>query len=306
MSLRTQYKILPALSSLRHSCLAIVSLMVVPFLLASSAECTAKVLSAPGLKNVIESVEKNLGGRVGVALLDVRNASGWYYRADERFPMASTSKALVCALLLKSGPAALTKKVKVLESDILEYAPVSKTLTGQYVTASDLCAATMRTSDNTAVNEVLDTLGGPKAVTAFLRQIGDTSTRLDRNEPTLNEGRPGDVRDTTTPRAMAKTLQELIFGDTLNQQARSTLINWLKGNEVGGPLLRAGLPNDWQIADRTGAGGFGTRGVVAAVWPTGRSPVVIVIYLTNTKASMEQRNAAIARIGREIAATLRV
>lgn len=219
--------------------------------------------------------------------------------------MASTSKALVCALLLKSGPAALTKKVKVLESDILEYAPVSKTLTGQYVTASDLCAATMRTSDNTAVNKILDTLGGPKAVTAFLRQIGNTSTRLDRNEPTLNEGRPGDVRDTTTPRAMAKTLQELIFGDTLNQQARSTLINWLKGNEVGGPLLRAGLPNDWQIADRTGAGGFGTRGVVAAVWPTERSPVVIVIYLTNTKASMDQRNAAIARIGREIAATLK-
>ncbi len=104
---------------------------------------------------------------------------------------------------------------------------------------------------------------------------------------------------------MAKTLQELIFGDTLNQQARSTLINWLKGNEVGGPLLRAGLPNDWQIADRTGAGGFGTRGVVAAVWPTERSPVVIVIYLTNTKASMDQRNAAIARIGREIAATLK-
>lgn len=58
MSLITQYKILPALSSLKHSCPAIVSLMIVPFLLASSAECTAKVLSAPGLKSVIESFEK--------------------------------------------------------------------------------------------------------------------------------------------------------------------------------------------------------------------------------------------------------
>ena len=126
-------------------------------------------------------------------------------------------------------------------------------------------------------------------------------TRLDRNEPSLNEATPGDLRDTTTPQAMVQTLQSLVLGDALKTSDRDRLTDWLRHNEVGGPLLRAGVPESWNVADRTGAAGYGTRGVVAVMWPPERAPLVAAVYITETKASMEARNAAIAAIGKVIA-----
>ncbi len=122
-------------------------------------------------------------------------------------------------------------------------------------------------------------------------------TRLDRQEPELNEATPGDPRDTTTPAAMATSLRRLILGDDLSTSSRSQLTAWLVADEVGGPLLRAGLPKNWCIGDRTGAGGHGSRGVIAVIWPPGRAPIVAAIYVTDTGATMDQRNQAIAELG---------
>lgn len=262
------------------------------------------VASGDSIENAIQAAERRLGARVGVAILDTGGNRSWLHRADERFPMASTSKVLACAALLKGGAQLMERQTTILESDLQSYSPVTKTLVGNQVAAAELCAITMRTSDNTAVNRVLEILGGPQAVTSFARHLGDRVTRLDRNEPSLNEGRPGDPRDTTTPRAMADTLRELVLGSTLEAQARDQLVEWLKSNEVGGPLLRAGIPPDWGIADRTGAGGFGTRGVVAVMWPPEHAPLVAAIYVTETEASMDERNAAISEIGKAIASEL--
>jgi len=185
-------------------------------------------------------------------------------------------------------------------SELQSYSPVTKHLVDRQLSASELCGITLRTSDNTAVNKVLEILGGPQAITAFLRRLGDDVTRLDRHEPALNEGRPGDPRDTTTPRAISSTLSQLTLEAGLDRSAREQLVQWMESNEVGGPLLRAGMPKDWRIADRSGAGGFGTRGVVAVIWPPACGPIVAAVYLTETDASMDARNAAISEVGRAI------
>lgn len=251
-----------------------------------------------------QEAEQSLQARVGVAVLDTADAQLWQYRADERFPMASTSKALICAALLARGQGAMKTAWLVKEEAIQSYAPTTENMVGQYVSAAQLCAITMRNSDNTAANGVLEMLGGPGAISSFLHTQGDTVTRLDRNEPDLNEATPGDPRDTTTPQAMVQTLQKLVLGEGLESTSRDRLIDWLRHNEVGGPLLRAGVPESWLVADRTGAGGYGTRGVVAVMWPPERAPLVAAVYITETKASMEERNAAIARIGKAIAASV--
>jgi beta-lactamase class A len=255
-----------------------------------------------GIVAAARSAEANLKAKVGLAVHDTGSGRTWLRNADDRFPMASTFKALACAALLDAGPQKLATTVTIAQGDLQSYAPVTRTMVGRTVPASELCAITLRTSDNTAANKVLEVLGGPAAVTSFLRSIGDATTRLDRTEPELNEGRPGDPRDTTTPSAIADTMNRLILGTALEVDARRQLAEWLVGNEVGGPLLRAGIPADWRIADRTGAGGFGTRGVVAVMWPPARAPIVAAIYVTATDASMDDRNAAIAGIGRAIAA----
>lgn len=252
-----------------------------------------------------QAAEHKLKARLGLAVHDTGDGRSWLYRADERFPLVSTAKVLICGALLHQGPASMDTTVRIRQGDILSYAPTTKDLVEQEVSASELCAITLRNSDNTAANGALRVVGGPGAVTSFLRTIGDRATRLDRDEPSLNEGKPGDPRDTTTPQAMARTMQALVLGNALDTASRKQLAGWLIRNEVGGPLLRAGVPGDWQVADRTGSGGFGTRAIVAVVWPPKRAPIVAAIYLTETEASIDERNAAIASIGQAIAASLR-
>lgn len=250
------------------------------------------------LAKAAQAIEKQLKAEVGLAVYRAGDGSWSLYKPDQRFPMASTFKVLACAALLASDvPDTPSLKVEDLE----DYSPVTEKLVGQSVSPFDLCAATMRTSDNTAANLVLRAIGGPPAVTQFVRELGDTITRLDRWEPDLNAGTPGDPRDTTTPRAMAQTLYRLILGDGLAAQDQAVLTDWLRANEVGGLLLRAGIPADWIIGDRTGAGGNGTRGVVAVLGPSGHPPLVAAIYISRTEASMDMRNAAIAELGRVIA-----
>jgi beta-lactamase class A len=252
------------------------------------------------LSRKLVEIEARLGGRLGVAILDTGTGQEWLHREYERFPLNSTFKVYACAGLLARVDAkeeTLQRKVSFQKSDLVTYSPVTEKHVGVGMTLSELCGAAMAMSDNTAANMVLKSLGGPEGFTAFMRSIGDEKTRLDRRETDLNEAKPGDPRDTTTPAAALKSLQKLVLGKGLSEKSRSQLERWMIGNEVSGPLLRASLPEDWQIGDRTGAGGHGSRSVVAIIWPPNRKPVVVAIYLTETEASMEERNRAIAEIG---------
>jgi beta-lactamase class A/beta-lactamase class A CARB-5 len=165
------------------------------------------------------------------------------------------------------------------------------------MTLAELCEATITLSDNTAGNLILEAIGGPQGLTGFLRTIGDEVTRLDRWEPELNESSPGDARDTTSPNAMANTIQTLLFTDALSAAARLQLETWLRGNAVGDALLRAAIPENWSIGDKTGAGGFGSPSIAAVLWPPQRGPIIAAIYITETDATFGERNAAIAAIG---------
>jgi beta-lactamase class A len=104
------------------------------------------------------------------------------------------------------------------EKQLLAYAPVTR----QHVkeggmTMEGLCAAAIEQSDNTAGNLLLEAIGGPASLTDFARSLGDSFTRLDRNEPTLNDTVAGEERDSTTPAAMCRDLQRLLRSDFLRR-----------------------------------------------------------------------------------------
>jgi beta-lactamase class A len=162
---------------------------------------------------------------------------------------------------------------------------------------ADFCAAAIGVSDNTAANYVLAALGGPQGLTQYFRTLGDATSRLDRTETDLNENLPGDPRDTTTPDAAVADLRKILLGDVLQPASRERLTQWMVEDKVAGPLLRAALPEGWRIADKTGAGERGSRGIVAVIWPPGRGAIVVAIYLSEAPTSMDARNAAIAHIG---------
>ena len=268
-------------------------------------------LSAAGhdfqtVEQAIVALEGKLSARIGVTVLEVKTGEQWSYKGDERFPLTSTFKTLACAKLLQDAERQrlkLTDSVTVQKSDLVTYSPVIEKQVGQAVTLNAACAAAMHTSDNTAANIVLHAVGGPEGITRFMRELGDPVTRLDRREPELNQGLAGDERDTTTPNAIARSLQTLLFGSALSPSSRQQLQRWMEQNQVTGNLLRSVLPAGWTIADRSGAGGFGARSITAVVWPntaTPPSPLIISIYIADTDAPMEARNQAIVTLGQAI------
>ena len=258
---------------------------------------------ASQLNEDISLLEQQTSSRIGVSVWDTQADERWDYRGDERFPLMSTFKTLACAKMLSdmdSGKLSKNATAKVDERSIVVWSPVMDKLAGQNTRIEHACEAAMLMSDNTAANLVLNEIGGPKAVTMFLRTIGDKATRLDRIEPRLNEATPGDSRDTTTPNAILNTLRTLVEGDTLSYESRVQLKIWMQDNKVSDSLMRSVLPTGWSIADRSGAGGHGSRGINAIIWKENHRPVYISIYVTETELSLQARDQLVAQISQLI------
>jgi beta-lactamase class A len=255
----------------------------------------------------LAEIEERQGGRLGAFVLDTGTGASIAHRADERFPMCSTFTLLAAAAALKrveEGVEHLDLAIAYRPSDLLDYAPITKAHVAEgAMTLAALCAAAIDWSDNTAANLVLQAIGGPAGFTQVARSLGDTVTRLDRNEPSLNEAAPGDPRDTTSPRAMAEEMQKVLLGDALSDASRRQLQTWLIGDKVGDKRLRAGLPSSWRIGDKTGSGERGSTNTIAIIWPPERAPLIATVYYTESLAPMDARNAIHKEIGGLIAET---
>lgn len=253
----------------------------------------------------LAELEAGSGGRLGACMLDTATGAIRGHRLDERFPLCSTFKVLAAGLVLSrvdQHQEQLDRRVNYQQQDLVTYSPATEKHVADGMTMAELCAAAITLSDNTAGNLLLASFGGPAALTAFARRLGDDVTRLDRNETDLNEALPGDPRDTTTPRAMAETMRKLTLGDALSPASREQLVAWLKANTTGGARLRAGLPSDWVVGDKTGTGERGTANDAAVMWPPGRPPVIVTFYLTGATAAREKQNATISAAGAAVVA----
>jgi beta-lactamase class A len=271
--------------------------------------------SDPTAVDALAALERRHGGRLGVDALDTETGRRLGWRADERFALCSTFKLLLAALVLhEHGAGRLDGDAPITfsEADLVPHAPViGERLKGGVtaLSALELARATQQTSDNVAANLLIQRLGGPAAVTAGFRAMGDTVTRLDRIEPEMNRVPPGDPRDTTTPRAIADTTARLLTGHLLDAASRDRLALWMVDTTTGLRRLRAGLPESWRAGDKTGTAlieGLGDQyNDVAVAWPPGRSPIVIAAYYATGRHHPTIRpedEAVLAEVGRIVAA----
>ena len=228
--------------------------------------------------NPFPRLEQRYNATLGVYVLNTGTGQEITYRADERFAYASTFKSLLAGVLLKrDSDADLAKVITYTAADILSYAPVTAKHVDTGMTVHDLIAAAVQYSDNTAANLLLKQVGGPGGLQDALRGIGDDVTHSDRPEPLLGSAVPGDIRDTSTPRALGTDLRQFVLGDLLSAQRKQMLTDLLVGNTTGGPYIRAGVPAGWRVGDKTGNGDYGTRNDIAVVWPPSGKPVIIAI-----------------------------
>jgi beta-lactamase class A len=266
--------------------------------------------AASGKKTLAErlaQIEADSGGRLGVAMLDTQTGARIAHRDGERFAMCSTFKFLLATAVAKQvelGEEQFDRVIPIAKSDLIFHSPLAEKRVGQGATVAELCEATMIYSDNAAANLLLPIIGGPAGLTRWLRGIGDSVTRLDRNEPELGTAIPGDDRDTTSPRAMVDNLERIVLGNVVEATSRERVTDWLRRNTTGDTRLRAGLPKGWSVGDKTGSGSNGTTNDIAVIWPTGRKPLLVAVYLTQSKHDSDGRNAVLAAVARELAQSL--
>ncbi len=225
------------------------------------------------------------GGALGAAIIDTETGQSISHNGSARFGHCSSFKTSLAALVLArhaSGAIDADRNVRWSEEELLSYAPFTTPRLQQGASLRELAEATQRTSDNTAANVLLRELGGPEALNQFWRSIGDETSRLDRIEPALNHVPLGEVRDTSTPLAMARTLAKLTYGDVLPSEEREQLRRWMVDTQTGLNRVRAGLPEGWAAGDKTGTSfwpGMGSLYVdIGFAEPPGRAPIAFAAY----------------------------
>lgn len=262
---------------------------------ASSTTATTTTPEPVVIDEELAELEGAYDVRLGVYAVDTGTDRAIEYRADERFGHASTFKALLCGVVLQQRSLdELDQVVSFTSDDLVSWSPVTETKLDTGMSIGELCGAAVVHSDNTATNLLLDEIGGPAGLQAALRDNGDDVISTDRYEVEMSDAVPGDTRDTSTPRSIGTTLGTFVLGDALPEDKRALLTEWLVGNTTGADLIRAGVPDDWVVGDKTGNGGYGTRNDIAVAWPPGGDPIVIAILSSRDQEGAEHDDQLIA------------
>jgi beta-lactamase class A len=268
--------------------------------LAAALAPEAQAATAAG---ALKAIKKRAGGRLGVHILDSQSGKRLTLDDDSRYAMASTFKLPLVASLLwqvDHGAFPLTHILPFDKTDLVANSPIIQKAVEQGVTeltVRDLCGAAVAYSDNAATNVLLKAMGGPDAFTKFMRSLGDETTRLDRMEPDLNSNLAGDERDTTTPHAMVESLLKIFTQNVLTLASRALLIDWMITSRTGVDRVRKGLPKSWQTGDKTGTGQNGAVNDLVVTWPPERRPILIAVYMSESKLDTAHLAAAHAEIG---------
>ena len=257
-----------------------------------------QIQTSASIQKKLAELDASSGGRLGISAINTANNARIQYHAEERFPLCSTSKVMAAAAILKESEknqSLLQKQITYGKKDVEKsgYAPITQQHLSHGMSVNELCQAAIEYSDNAAMNLLMKTLGGPDAVTTYARSIDDHTFQLDQWEPELNTA-PNDNRDTTTPNAMANSLKQLTLGGVLTPPQREQLKTWLKNNTTGNARIRAGVPKDWIVGDKTGTGDYGTSNDIAIIWPPNCAPIILAIYFTQDKKDAALREDVIA------------
>ena len=323
-----------------------------PLLAASCLALAASTVSAAGDRDdaalqarLAALAERARPGTLGIAVLDPDSGASWRVNADRAYPMMSVFKAPLGAAVLERvdrGVLSLDRTVALTPADLRAGpGPMRGELQSGRTEFSvrRLLDAAVSESDNTAADALVKLLGGPAAVTAFLRAHGVDGMRVDRDERTLahdidglaaeadapraNEsaaeklarrrrgyaGYLADPRDTSTPEAAVTFLRKLWRGELVSRESTALLLEMMTHSPTVPNRLKGGVPAGARLTHKSGTS-ITFEGVTAAhndigvvSWPDGRT-VIVAAFLTASPASEPERDAIFSTLARDVTAEL--
>ncbi|WP_434533379.1 class A beta-lactamase [Amycolatopsis carbonis] len=265
-----------------------------------------KTTTPPPSTAPLAALERKYHARLGVHALATGSGATLDYRADERFAFCSTFKTFAVAAVLRTHPLSyLDTQIPYTKAEVNSFSPITENHAGTGMSVRRLCDAAIRYSDGTAGNLLMRDAGGPPGLTAYLRGLGDATSRMDQYEPDLNRDPLDDPRDTTTPRALAADHRTIVLGNALPPDKRALVEDWLSRSTTGAQTIRAGVPADWGVIGKTGHGDYGRVNDVAVLRPPNAPPLVFAIMSDRTAYDDEPRYALIAEVAKYVAQVLR-
>jgi beta-lactamase class A len=241
----------------------------------------------------LSDLEARHGGRIGVHALDDDKVS---WRGEERFNYCSTFKLFLAAATqerVQHKDEKLERAIPITSVDMIAHAPVTEKAIGKTLTIQELMQAVVEVSDNTAANILLREMGGLDALRAYYHSIGDDTTRVDRLEPFLNV-KDGD-KDTALPRQTATNLSWM--DDTYEPFALGSqyknLWTWLIDSPTGPDRIKAGVPDGWTVAHKTGTSGNGQINDIGILYPPIGKPISIAVYFDGPSTLSSEAGEAV-------------
>ena len=276
------------------------------------------------LRDRINELGRGFNGRVGIAVRSVDD--GWTvgWKADEFYPQQSVSKFWVAITALDAvdrGRVSLTDRVTLSNSDLtLFHQPIAALVRrdGAYTTTlDDLMFKAITTSDNTANDKLMRSVGGAEAVRAVIANKGLGRVRFYNGERALQSKIAGliwtpsysignafyqardalpfavrkaafdryveDPYDGAAPSAIANALAALKRGELLSPASTQRLLYIMANTHTGPNRLKGGLQPGWTLSHKTGTGQIlgpwqaGYNDIGILTAPDGRSYSVAVM-----------------------------
>lgn len=242
-----------------------------------------------------KQLEEKFDAHLGVYGIDTETNEVLSFNGKDRFAVASTFKALAGGFVLRDYSwEDLNKNVMIHPDDLVDYSPITEKYVGIGMPLKEILAAAIDYSDNTAGNFIFKHLGGPKGYQEKLEEIGDSVTDSTRYETDLNEAVPGDIRDTSTPKAIAQDLREIALGVQLPRDKEKFFKQLLLENTTGKNLIAAGVPEGTIVGDKSGAAQYGTRNDIAILYPENRKPIILVVFSNKSDKDAQYQDELIA------------
>jgi beta-lactamase class A len=288
----------------------------------------------------IARIAATAGGEVGVLATHLESGLTLSLNPDRRFPMASTFKIAVAGRILAevdAGRLSLEQLVEVEPSDVLVSEGIANVFPfpGVSLSIRNLIESMLTRSDNTATNLLTRLGGGAPAADAWVKGLGIQGMRIDgdTNEivtrffgpppgagsvndrlmklleahPELErlDSQPNppfddDPHDTTSPAAMVALLTRICEHRALSSSGTEVLLGAMQRDITGLKRLRALLPPGVIVKSKTGTIGGTLNDVGIIDLPDGRGRVVIAVYIKKSARPFEERERAIAAIGRSV------
>lgn len=299
----------------------------------------ASAADTRALEAEIRRLSAPAGGVVGVAAWRLDgDGPRVLVNGGQRFPMASTFKVAIAGALLAAvddGRLSLEQMVSVAPDAHIPSAIIADRFIhpGVSLSLANLMELMLTQSDNTATDIVMELAGGPARVTEWVRAQGIENLRVDRDtgallrdffelpdgpflealteaekaDPQLvqkgahpNPHFYGDVRDTSTPEAMAGLLTRIFNGRALSPRSTELLIGMMQRCRTGEGRLKGRLPAGTEVAHKTGTIGGTLNDVGVISLPGDAGQLVVAVLIRESGRPFADREQAIAEIARTL------